>query len=430
MTASPRLHALPTEFASIVLRQTRSNLCRHLHSWFLSHPQSRCLHLYVTANAKSTLGNHKLLPFTRYKLPPPENSNQKIIVRLPVPPPENIDAKKEAPVEDNEAVQVDNNEGVPKGQTNAIREGIWEDQAGWWEETEMSLKEVLDLVRPGQLLYPLDPLPKWATREDGIRKRGLEKQCKRYGIIEAGKRNLPIARKKVASISYVHLGMLKEIHFSLNCSSNFAKLQLDRTFQFIQAGHPVEFCIRRSGAKKDRETKSQLEPVVGAHSTWHWIHNHFPHMRPDVILKGMPQGTYFKISPWSDGNHVQWVMAPTTQQEIKSGMYINFDKRLDKVKARVKEDIRTGKQAQLPMLYRKKLIESGSQDYSLDTGEPKGLVGDERVHLNNHKAEFVEWGGGWSKDERWLSPAKKKRNQLKEKEKLRERRVGLGRRGL
>jgi hypothetical protein len=156
---------------------------------------------------------------------------------------------------------------------------------------------------------------------------------------------------------------LKNINFNLASPVEYCKISLDRAYQFIEAGSPVEIRTRLQGqmlAKEDR-----IKP--GDPEVWPWIHKYFPHLRPDFILKSMPEGTVFLINPVSDGRIVQWVMSKSAQETAP----VDLTKRLLRVKESVKQSTQKGKQSMLPKVLRKQLSESGQKDYSVNTAMPR-----------------------------------------------------------
>ncbi|KAF2464649.1 uncharacterized protein BDR25DRAFT_296627 [Lindgomyces ingoldianus] len=367
MAPTTRLHFLPFELNSILSRQTRLASRPQYPLLFLSRPRCRTLHLYKAAHISrrdSTLGQHKILPFNLYHVPNLSESNHKITLIT-----------------------------KPGGEEL---------------QKELSLEDALALVQPGQVLYQTDEIPKSLSQNwEKLREDELQNKFNRYAIYETGKRRFPIASKKVASIKFVHLAALKEIHCSLSSTPDYTTILLDRTYQFLNAGHPVEFCLRLRGSK----VKKADRWLGYDFSAWYWMHQNFPHLRPDFILKGMPEGAYFKVSPWSDGNHLQWVMAMPTADELATGIRPNMDRRLGVLKKRVQDAMDSGKQSQLPASLRQKLIDAGIEAYSLQNGEPKGVTSPGKIIKSNAEGQKIQQvRGRWDQD-RWLVPRTKDKSK-------------------
>jgi hypothetical protein len=96
--------------------------------------------------------------------------------------------------------------------------------------------------------------------------------------------------------------------------------------------------------------------------------NIFPHLRPDFILKSMPEGSRYMIEPVSNGKKVQLVIVKPNPKIIHSG---GLTERLFKVKKSVETSIDRGGQGQLPKVVRSELLASGNKRYSARTGLPR-----------------------------------------------------------
>lgn len=66
--------------------------------------------------------------------------------------------------------------------------------------------------------------------------------------------------------------------------------------------------------------KEAIQP--GNSTLWPWLHDHFPHLRLDVILKTMPEGAHLMFSSFPDGRHVQFVVVgmPVSAKAKKQDM--------------------------------------------------------------------------------------------------------------
>ena len=252
--------------------------------------QRRSLHLYKTAKATTALGMHKVLDFDRYHLKPPSESKHKV------------------------------NLVASMTDRRVIAEGL-------------SLQELYDNhVDHGKILYMVDPVLK---KNDGLLTRLQEHNVhlsnNNYALVDAGSiphnvKNSQKARKQ--------LGALKNCIFLLSTPPAHTRLLLDRSYQFIEHGSPVEFRIRLSGTGQEKKADGQPDLVP-------WMFEHFPHMRPDFLLKSMPAGTEYLIQPFTNGAMVQFVLAVPAQQ----GPKLDLSVRLERVKNRVKDTIHVNRMA-------------------------------------------------------------------------------------
>jgi hypothetical protein len=272
----------------------------------------------MTARAKTVLGQHKILTFDEYKLPDLSESNHRVNL-----------------------VKSDKDKSI-------IAEGL-------------SLQELHDnYVKDGQLLYSADrPNPVFAQDYEKLRESDYATENNNYALMEPYQTQ--ISKKNTAAGE--QLGALKIIIFALSSPIDYAKAVLDRAYQFVALGCSVEIRIRVKGKKLTKQER--LQP--GNPETLPWIHKHFPHLRPDIIKKSMPEGTQFLIKPWSDGRIVQWVL----HKPWKGMPATKLDERLARVKESVMRSIKQGKQSQLPQILRQRLHDEGNQEYSPYTGLPR-----------------------------------------------------------
>jgi len=282
----------------------------------------RSLHLYKTARARTLLGQHKIRLFNKYDIRPPSKSQHLVnLVKS---------AKDPTPL-----------------------------------ATNISLQQLYDdYVKPGKMLYLTNPTSK--AREDNFRRLQEENVpqqsrdyalCEPYDIIKKG--------SKIIKLQPQHgkqLGGLKNIMIRLSSPTQYFKVSLDRAWQFIDAGSPVEFRIRIRGSTSKKE-KMEREDF----KKWRWMHDHWPHLRPDFILKAMPEGSVFLIDPVSDGYIVQFVIS----RKVGIMPKLDLNHRLWKIKEGVRRSIETGKQSQLPQPLRQKLRDSGITAYSPHSGLPR-----------------------------------------------------------
>ncbi|KAF1993585.1 hypothetical protein P154DRAFT_527653 [Amniculicola lignicola CBS 123094] len=194
-----------------------------------------------------------------------------------------------------------------------------------------------DYVGPGQYLHLKvgiaqtgAPWRKYQYRSDEAAK--LAQELGKFTIM--GVKTSPWKPKKEPILK--EGGMpLKEMYIMPTSPESYVRIILAKTYHFLAEGHPVEFCVR---IQKYPKTSNPQD-----HSLFHWIHSYFPHLRPDFIMKAMPEGTYYQIKPVSDGEHVQWVMKVAKE---KKPLY--YDIKLQHQKGKVLAQIKQGKQASIP----------------------------------------------------------------------------------
>lgn len=336
----PSVRILIVEFRSLLSPPMRLPL-RALHTLFrprcLTSPmgarrppqcleQRRNLVLYKTAKADTVLGMHKLLPFDLYQPPPFDASEH--LVRLET---------------DGKVIE------------------------------EISLQDIYHHhVRPGRFLYLKEGPTKTETNSMGaLQEKQLPNIYRTYGIFQAetlaGNKKEPHAGKGK--------GALRTTPLNLSSPAAYFIAALDRSYQFVKHESPVEFVMAIT-RKADKDKKKRLAPA--GMDTWHWTHEHFPHLRPDFILKSMPKGSRYVIDPVSDGKRVQFVIAASQPAPLELGyspgkeehIPFNLTKRLFAVKGSVQKSIREGKQAQLPAVYRQMLHDSGNMSYHRRTNMP------------------------------------------------------------
>jgi hypothetical protein len=347
----------------------------------LGHPpQCRALHLYKTARAKTLLGQHKILPFQIYNIPKPAESDHRI----------NLLTK-------------------PGGEK--IAEGI-------------TLEELLRKhISPGNMLYLTEPVNKADSENwEYMKETNLPQKFNNYAIVKEGQRRIHIAKHKHEDHPnpiFRDLAGLKEIHINLASPVAFFMLVLARAYAFLDNGHQIEFSIRFKGTYKTQEGRR----MPGDPEIWPWMHNHFPHLRPDFILKSMPKGTYYMIDPFSDGKHIQFVLAMPHKVPYRSTTRSNYTSRALMIKEMVEESIQAGRQPQLPIIARRKLIGEGSDMYSLDSGVAKAVVQEQFEETNYlpRNVKDIRWGTeSLDRIPRAVRKATAKANKLEKKEGKRE----------
>lgn len=190
----------------------------------------------------------------------------------------------------------------------------------------ISLEELYDHVSPGKMLYMTQPITKKvAGNLEKMRAEDVPSQNKNYAITSA--HSIEVALK-MPQTGLKQLGPLKGVHLLLANPIEYTKLSLDRAYQFIEQGSPVEIRVRLLGGQA---VKKKMKTPPQDPDAWPWMHEHFPHLRPDFILKGMPEGTQYIIEPVSDGRTIQFVLGRQAQQMPK----MDLTKRAFRVKAAV-----------------------------------------------------------------------------------------------
>jgi hypothetical protein len=286
--------------------------------------QRRSLCLYKTAKAQTVLGQHKVIAFDPYELEPLDASEHLVNIT------------KE----------------IRKGAPQTIAESI-------------SLQEAYEkYIKPGQLIYSLGIVPKNITSDlDKLKAEAIATRNNDYAIFEGGSlpHNIKIKGKGKGE------GALRVTPLSLSSSPEYFKLAIDRSYQFVEQGSPVEFTLRF----KQGHVKKEIALVPNDHNAWQWIHRHFPHLRPDFILRSMPEGSRYVVDPVTNGTVLQFVIA----KSLHKGPIIpeNLTERLVRVKRSVLQHIENGQQAQLPKVYRQQLLAAGNEAYSPSSGMPLSL---------------------------------------------------------
>jgi hypothetical protein len=283
--------------------------------------QRRSLCLYKTAKAQTVLGQHKLIAFDPYELEPLDASEHLITLK----------------------------KDMKKGPPQIIAESI-------------SLQEAYDKhIKPGQLIHSLEAIPKKISSDvDKLKAEAMALRNSNYGIFGGGSlpHNIKIKGKGKGE------GALRVTPLNLSSPPDYFKLAIDRSYQFVDQGSPVEFTLRF----KSGHVKKEIALVPHDHGAWKWIHRHFPHLRPDFILRSMPEGSRYVVDPVTNGTVLQFVIAKSRPK----GPIIpeNLTQRLITVKTSVLQHIKNGQQAQLPKVYRQQLQAAGNKAYSPLSGMP------------------------------------------------------------
>ncbi|KAF3045384.1 hypothetical protein E8E11_004959 [Didymella keratinophila] len=290
------------------------------------------------ARAKTALGSHKVLDFDRYKLKPPGESTHRVnLIRW------------------------------KKGQD-------WKDQFIKVKEN-LTLEELYEHISPGNFIYQADQLSKKLEgRLEELRDQDIAVQNNNYAIGVAkekqwmGSNQISKKTKKNAIKDGSQMGPLKNVIMLLSNPVTYKHLSLDRAYQFIELGSPVEFRIRLCNSatavkKKTRSPDPELVP---------WMMDHFPHIRPDFILKAMPEGTTYIVAPVTDGRMVQFVLGKPTKQAPK----IDLTTRLFRVKTAVEKSLPSNPMAQRYMF--KKVKHSDGKIF--DGKQVRAMTEEEKAH--------------------------------------------------
>jgi hypothetical protein len=233
---------------------------------------------------------HKILPFDLHEMPPPSSSDHRV---------------------------------------NLVRDEL--------DHTpivkDITLQELYDNhTGPGKFLYMAQTVSKSLSLNfEKLRDEKVPERVNSYAI--AAPRNV----KTMQFPKIVHnLGPLKEIHVTLFNPCSYVKEVLERAYRFIGEGSPVEFHVRLVGEVVRKKMKS----APASPEALQWMHKYFPHLRPDFILRSMPDGTEFLIKPVSDGRSLTFVMARETQAKAQ----VDLTTRVFKVKTAVTHHLNGGLQ--------------------------------------------------------------------------------------
>lgn len=229
-------------------------------------------------------------------------------------------------------------------------------------EEDVSLQELYDnYIKPGHMLYLTQAVKKGtAYNFEKLKSENVPRKARNYAIVRSHTSFVKVTHGQKGA----QLGGLKTIILSLASPVDYFKLSLDRAYQFIANGSPVEIRTRLKGTKLSKEERLK----AGDPDAWPWVHDHFAHLRPDVILKSMPEGSMYLVKPVSDGRVVQFVISRPAKQMPP----IDLTTRLLRVKESLKQALQQGKQIQLPAGMREAMSAAGHTDDSARTGMPRG----------------------------------------------------------
>ncbi|KAL8777327.1 MAG: hypothetical protein Q9203_002503 [Teloschistes exilis] len=154
----------------------------------------------------------------------------------------------------------------------------------------LPLSQAIARLDPGSYLARLQPghnADSNAERPYGISKlRGLQPKP----VLNSG---------PAKSMNFVRAGRGKEIHLTSAQDTTAYSFNMMKTYNLLIDGARLEMHIRLT--KHELSDRKDIDRVLSMH----------PHMRPETILKGMPEGTVMLYEPLYDEKAKQliWVMA-------------------------------------------------------------------------------------------------------------------------
>ncbi|KAL1601478.1 hypothetical protein SLS60_006393 [Paraconiothyrium brasiliense] len=315
----------------------------------------------VWTQAKTILGMHKIIPFDRYELPKLATSDHKINI-----------------------FKFGKNEDGLK-----VKELVAE---------SVTLQQVYDnYIEPGKLLRLANNVPKDHAPADHVRleERQTAQKFKDYVIFDAY--STPGVKVKVDTKKslkargnheeIVSLQALREIKLLLHTPMEHFAVMLDKAYQFIALGSPVEFDM----VIRHHTKKVAARIASPGKDTLDYVYRHFPHLRPDFILKSMPPKTRFIVHPVSDGRHVQFVIGHESIDDTLGKT--DLTKRLFKVKQEVMKGVVEGRRIQLPKGARSQIIEQAYKENQRQ-GVAEEDQGYEQTGGENNRAGTEERKGG------------------------------------
>ncbi|KAL5451869.1 hypothetical protein PMIN05_000255 [Paraphaeosphaeria minitans] len=210
-----------------------------------------------------------------------------------------------------------------------------------------------DYIEPGKILRLAGTMPRIDTppNKDAMEKRRSADRYRDYVVFDAfstgaqaevGGRKATRARGNHNEIT--HMLGLREVKLQLGTPMTHFAQMLDKAYQFIELGCPVEFdiCIRHCTDKQAAVLFKGSNPI----NSLDYVYKHFPHLRSDFIHKSMPIGTRWIVYPFTNSRHVQFVLGRATKRD-EFGMS-NFTKRVLKVQKAVIQGVEEGWAQQLP----------------------------------------------------------------------------------
>ncbi|KAJ8113842.1 hypothetical protein OPT61_g4137 [Boeremia exigua] len=278
--AMPPTARLPTvEFRSALLPPIRVRL-RTLHAFhrpscapdmlYRAAPAATCvgqrrpLHLWHTANSKTTLGMHKILNYDKFECPPLSASKHRVNLMRSF--------------KDTRAIA-----------KNMSLEQLYKKHPG-----------------PGKILCMMDQIPKALSKSCAKMRENDTPSIHNNFCFAPIHSDTPAAEPKSNK-----RGRIREVHLLLSNPPSYMAIALERAYRFIKADVVVEFSIRFSETMMGKNSKAVDLDLPN------WVQEHFPHLRPDFILKSMPEGSAFEIKPMTNGQMIKFVIGiPKDQTDL------------------------------------------------------------------------------------------------------------------
>lgn len=257
---------------------------------------------------------------------------------------------------------------------------------------DLSLEELYDHVSPGRFIYHADEVSKkfdektFGGKVEETSEQNIATQYNNYAIgIAHGDETGEVVKvsNKGSQANSKQLGALKIIIMLISSPVAYRRMMLDKAYQFIELGSPVEFRFHLSGSTSAKKNRGK-SPNSGAVS---WLQDYFPHLRPDFVLKAMPEGTKFFIDPVTDGSILQFVLGRPAEQMPK----LDLTTRLFRVKVAVEESLPNNPMAQRHQQKKMKMIREGGNLREMSEDEK---AQQEQVLENADADEEVEGDGG------------------------------------
>ncbi|KAH7117686.1 hypothetical protein B0J11DRAFT_536488 [Dendryphion nanum] len=330
-------------------------------------PTTRCRHIHLvkTAWSKTLLGQHKIVAYAPYKVPPLESSTHQLSLW-----------------------------------TRPVVKLVWHSrdmalipQRNELLQEQIDFQNIYSRIEPGIVLLPTQSLPKKETDSvEIIEKSGLQYRHNAYCLVPVGNKpnqvgklksgGIPLPKNAEYPVKSLKHGSVKEHHVTLSVPvSHFYKSLTTMYWQLLHA-HIIEVTIRFSASSSEKNTMETAE-----RTSWPWVHQHFPHLRPDVILASMPKDTYFMIDPWISNVRLKFAMAMPRGTEDKLETPV-LNEELIAMRRAVVGNIAKGRQAGLPRKVREKLVKEGNENYLGWTALPRGAIEASNFDLEVEPLEF------------------------------------------
>jgi len=159
---------------------------------------------------------------------------------------------------------------------------------------QITLADILkNHVKPGLLLVPSHPIS--SEQQYYLRPIDTKNPPSQPKSLKRPKRNT------------------KEFHFSFTAPVAYFTIFMYTAWHTLQAGIPVEIHVHGDRARQ------RSRPGNADYIEWYKEQiNHNLHLRPDVILKAMPEASWIQLEPVSDRNKVCWMIGPPEKEGNES----------------------------------------------------------------------------------------------------------------